>query len=258
MCPLSDTELDSATSPVIAIIPARYASTRFPGKPLANETGKPLIQHVYEQAQASTRVSRVIVATNDQKIHDAVVQFGGEVQMTRTDHPNGTSRLAEVVQNLFPSETEDPIVVNVQGDEPELDPKSIDLAVKTLIEKQTDIATLAAPITEQADHENPNVVKVVLDQNGHALYFSRSPIPYKRSDTDHAPLRHVGLYVYRRSFLLRYITLPPTPLEQIEQLEQLRVLEHNGSIAVAIVPHHHDGIDTPEQYTEFVKRHNHT
>jgi len=244
----------STTSNAVAVIPARFASTRFPGKPLANETGKYLVQHVYEQAARAQRVFRVIVATDDQRIVDAVRSFGGDVMLTRADHPNGTSRLAEVA-GMLPDTDE--IIVNVQGDEPEIDPLHIDLAIDTLLRNNADMSTLAAPFGEREDPADPNIVKVVCDQHHRAMYFSRSAIPCCRSRANDAaarPLKHVGLYVYRRAFLLEYVTWPATPLEQVEQLEQLRVLERGRSITVAVTDAKHHGIDTPEQYQAFVER----
>lgn len=249
---------------VIAVIPARYASVRFPGKMLANRTGKPLVQHVYERAVQAKKVDRVIVATDDHRIADAVRNFGGQVLMTKTDHPNGTSRIAEVAQSL-----EGSIFVNVQGDEPELEPHLIDTAVEKLLEdKDAAVSTVASPLSEHDDPANPNIVKVVLDQRSRALYFSRAAIPHHRDssnseigatcDASASPrtsmLKHVGLYVYRKEFLPQYVALKPTPLERVEQLEQLRILEHGHKIAVAIVPCSNTGIDTPEQYEAFVQR----
>ncbi len=241
----------------IAIIPARYASTRFPGKPLAKDTGRYLIQHVYERASLAKQVSQVIVATDDQRIYDAVNSFGGQVIMTRADHPNGTSRLAEVVGGIQHADTD--IIVNVQGDEPELAPESIDQAIQALTTNpQADVATLAIPINPNSDDaQNPNVVKVVCDNSGQALYFSRATIPFKRAGQCAEPLlKHVGLYVYRRAFLLEYVNWPITPLEKAESLEQLRILENNRQIAVAILEESNEvvGIDTPEQYAAFVQR----
>ena len=228
-----------------AIIPARYASARFAGKVLADRTGKPLIQHVHERAARASLVDRVIVATDDQRIVDAVAAFGGEAVMTSPDHANGTSRIAEVARSL-----DDEIIVNVQADEPEIDPDLIDLAIRALAGRaEVPMATLASPFARGEDPADPNIVKVVVDEAGRALY------PYDRDGTGaRPPLKHVGLYVYRRDFLLTYVTLPPTPLEQAERLEQLRVLEHGYPIAVAVaeVPHH--GIDTVQQYEAFVER----
>ena len=245
----------------LAVIPARYASTRLPGKMLADRTGKPLIQHVWERAKLAKKVDRVIVATDDQRILDAVKRFGGEAVMTRADHPNGTSRIAEAVANLKPqaSASRKPadIIVNVQGDEPDLDPALIDLAVDTLIaHPECPVATIASPFAAGEDPANPNIVKVVIDRSGRALYFSRALIPCNRDGSAAAagPLKHVGLYVYRRAFLPVYVGLPAAPLEQAEKLEQLRMLEHGHAIAVAVAEAHHHGIDTPEQYEAFVQR----
>src|SRR5262245_4106002 len=228
-----------------AIIPARFDSVRFPGKVLADRTGKPLIQHVYERARLAKLINRIIVATDDERIAKAVKSFGGEATMTRRDHPNGTSRIAEAAQHLDAD-----IIVNVQGDEPEIEPKLIDLAIQTLIDHpDCPVATLASPFSTNEDAANPNIVKVVVDQRGQALYFSRALIPFERDSktvANHSkPLKHVGLYVYRREFLPRYVALRPTPLEQAEKLEQLRILEHGYSIAIAIGEAHSHGIDTP-------------
>lgn len=235
----------------VCIIPARYASVRFPGKMLANRTGKPLIQHVYERVKQANLVSRILVAADDQRIIDAVRGFGGEAVMTRSDHPNGTSRLAEVAASL-----DDEIIVNVQGDEPDVEPTLINLAIRTLADDpDAPVGTLASPFAADEDPADPNIVKVVVDRARHALYFSRSLIPYDRDGTCATrPLKHVGLYVYRRDFLLRYVTLSPTPLEQAEKLEQLRILEHGHAIVVAIGQARFHGIDTVEQYNEFVAR----
>ncbi len=235
----------------IAVIPARFASTRFPGKVLADRTGKPLIQHVYERAKQARLVDRIIVAADDQRIVDAVEGFGGEAVMTRADHVNGTSRIAEVVPRL-----DGELIVNVQGDEPEIDPQVIDEAIRTLqSHPECVVSTVAAPFTADEDPANPNIVKVVVDAAGRALYFSRALIPHDRDGTGQTPpLKHVGMYVYLRDFLLAFAALEPTPLERIERLEQLRILEHGYDIAVAVaeVPYH--GIDTPEQYEAFVQR----
>jgi 3-deoxy-manno-octulosonate cytidylyltransferase (CMP-KDO synthetase) len=237
----------------IAIIPARLGSTRFPGKVLASDTGKPLIQHVCEAAARASRVSRVVVAADDERIVQAVESFGGVAVMTDTDHPNGTSRLAQAARLL--NLDADQILVNVQGDEPEIEPSVIDAAIEALHTRNTPIATCAAQAAPD-DARNPNVVKVVVGADGCALYFSRSPIPHARDGGDATTLRHVGIYAYRRSFLEDYVSLTPTPLEITEKLEQLRVLEHGHRIAVAICAdvNTHAGIDTPEQYRAFVER----
>ncbi len=236
-------------SDVVVVIPARYASSRFPGKPLAARTGRPLIQHVCERASLASCASRVLVATDDSRIAKAVQGFGGEVVMTRADHPNGTSRLAEVARDL----AHGTIVVNVQGDEPDIEPALIDKAAQAL--GDADMCTVASPFAADEDPADPNIVKVVVDRMGRALYFSRALIPFKRDAIGPSqPLKHVGLYAYRREFLIEYVGMTPTPLERTEHLEQLRVLEHGRRIQVVIADARHHGIDTPEQYNEFVKR----
>jgi len=242
---------------VAAIIPARYASTRFPGKPLASQTGQPLIQHVVERVQAARRVDRVVVATDDDRIAEAVRGFGGEVAMTRADHPSGTDRVAEVAQGLDAD-----LIINVQGDEPEMDPSSIDALVAMMDEKpDAAMGSLACPFTRAEDVANPACVKVVLDDDGMALYFSRSLIPYPRDDAGAVAdpsrwLLHLGIYAYRRPFLFELTQTPPAALEQIERLEQLRALAMGARIAMAVVDHCATGIDTPEQYAAFVERWN--
>lgn len=237
----------------VAIIPARLASTRFPRKVLADATGMPLIWHVYERAKLAPSVSRVVIATDAQEVADVVRARGGEVVMTSVDHPNGTSRLAEAAATL--GLAPDQIVVNVQGDEPELDPSAIDHAVAAIQKTGAPVATVATPLESAADAANPAIVKVVLRLDGTALYFSRAMIPFDRDASGAAgPLRHLGLYVYRAGFLARYVQLEPTPLERTEMLEQLRILEHGHAIAVAVVATRGEGIDTPEQYAAFVAR----
>ncbi len=246
--------LNPKSQMALAIIPARFASVRFPGKPLADDTGKTLIQHVVENTQRAPLIERVVVATDDQRIFDAVKSFGGEVVMTG-EHPNGTSRIAEAVQILH---TAHELILNVQGDEPEIEPDVIDSLIDGLArDPSSDMATLYSRFAEGEDPANPNIVKVVMDQHNHAIYFSRSLIPFTRDpspETRYPIFKHPGLYAYRRSFLLHYPQLSPTPLEQAEKLEQLRVIEHGFKIALipAIAPH--PGIDTPEQYQAFVKR----
>lgn len=265
MPPSPATTQHPAAKAAIAVVPARFGSTRFPGKPLADQTGKPLIQHVVERALQAQRVSRVIVATDDQRIFDAVRKFGGDVVMTRADHPNGTSRIAEVVEQLQRNttgaqllEAQLPgVVVNVQGDEPEIEPRVIDELIDGLLaDPEAPMATLASPFADDEDPSNPNIVKLVVGVNRRALYFSRSVIPYDRSHGRTPPtlLKHPGLYAYRPAFLLKYVTLAATPAEQAEQLEQLRALEHGYPIAVVQTTVRHHGIDTPEQYAAFVAR----
>jgi len=233
-----------------AIIPARYGSTRFPGKPLALINGLPMIQHVCQRVSRATTVDRVIVATDDKRIVAAVEAFGGDVMLTRTDHPTGTDRLAEVAANI-----DSDLIVNVQGDEPLIDPRMVDQAVAPLVENpQIQMGTLASAIDEIDDFHNPNVVKVVKRQDGLALYFSRASIPWPR-DLDTAQLatelprlgvlRHIGLYVYRRQLLLDYPTWPKTPLENLENLEQLRALERGIGLYVAETEFSCHGVDTP-------------
>jgi 3-deoxy-manno-octulosonate cytidylyltransferase (CMP-KDO synthetase) len=239
----------------IAIIPARLGSTRLPGKVLLNRTGKPLIQHVWEAVRRAASAERAVIATDDQSVRDAAIAFGAEAVLTRTDHPNGTSRLSEAAEKLGLDETQ--IIVNVQGDEPEIEPDAIDAAVAALEERDCDIGTVAVPFQPGEDPRDPNCVKVVLALDGRALYFSRSIIPFDRDGRggpDSNCLRHVGLYAYRRAFLDRYVALPSTPLERAEQLEQLRALQHGHAIRVATRPFARIGIDTPEQYEAFVAR----
>jgi 3-deoxy-manno-octulosonate cytidylyltransferase (CMP-KDO synthetase) len=230
---------------VVVVIPARYGSTRLPGKPLVSLGGKPMIQRVYDRAKLAKRVNRVIVATDDDRIVKAVQEFGGEARMTRHDHRTGTERVAEVAAH----EPGD-IFVNVQGDEPLLDPAAVDTAVGALLEEpQAAIATVATPIRTPGDIMNPNVCKVVLDFDENALYFSRAPIPWVRDAAAHVQarhLKHLGLYVFRRDALLDYPTLPQGELERVEQLEQLRWLENGWKIRVAEVQHDAISVDVPE------------
>lgn len=235
---------------VTTVIPARYASTRFPGKPLVDLCGKPMIQWVYERTARCHGVDRVVVATDDERIVNAVRAFGGEVIMTREDHPTGTDRLAEVAEKI-----ESPLIVNVQGDEPLIDPQMIEQAIEPLLRNPgVPMGTLKSRILTAEEYLNPNVVKVVSDRDDYALYFSRAPIPYARDlaaqlDTkfdEMVAYKHIGLYVYRRDFLLSYPRLAPTPLEQFEKLEQLRVLENGFRIKVAETMLTSVGVDTPE------------
>ncbi|MCE9561411.1 MAG: 3-deoxy-manno-octulosonate cytidylyltransferase [Planctomycetes bacterium] len=239
---------------VAIVIPARYASTRLPAKPLLRETGKYLIQHTYERAMQAKCGAQVIVATDDERIYDAVRGFGGRVVMTRADHVSGTDRIAEVAAHL-PAD----VVLNVQGDEPQMEPAALDLLAGLMADPASDMATLAVPIRSKESYLDPNVVKVVCDAGGRALYFSRRPIPMVRDgepDFSARPaqfLQHLGVYAYRQSFLLKIATTPPHPLEQAEKLEQLRVLGTGGTIRVGLVEHAHRGIDTPADYAEFVR-----
>ncbi len=237
---------------VIVVIPARYASTRLPGKPLVPLAGKPMVQHVYERVKRAQTVHRVMVATDDQRIMDAVTAFGGEARMTRSDHRTGTERIAEVAVH----EAGD-VFVNVQGDEPLIDPVAIDTAVGALLEEpQAPISTVATPIRHAGDIMDPNVVKTVLDFDGNALYFSRAPIPWIRDTQQKLHVKywkHLGLYVFQREALLEFPTLPQGELEKIEQLEQLRWLENGWKIRVAEVAHDAVSVDVPEDVARVEK-----
>ncbi|MBE2179444.1 MAG: 3-deoxy-manno-octulosonate cytidylyltransferase [Chthoniobacterales bacterium] len=231
-------------SAVTAIIPARWASTRFPGKPLVDLRGKPLIRHVWERACRAKRVDRVIVATDDMRIAEAAFNFGAEVALTSPRHPTGTDRLAEVAAKLKQAR----IILNVQGDEPDIAPSTIDrLAAALQGDPRLGMVTAANPITDTGDIGNPNVVKVVTDADGRALYFSRSVIPHDRDGRGGIRyLRHQGIYGYRRRVLLDFVGWKPTPLERAEKLEQLRALEHGVSIGVIMVRRGSVGVDAPE------------
>lgn len=249
----------------IVVIPARHASTRLPGKALLPIGGKPMVQWVYEQARASA-ATRVVIATDHASIRDACQAFGAEVCMTDPSHPSGTDRLAEVARQLqLPA---DAIVVNVQGDEPFIPPRVIDQVAGLLAaHPQADVATLCEPLSRDADLFDPNVVKLVSDRTGRALYFSRAPIPWARDEFAKNPgvlpasqlyCRHIGIYAYRAAYLQAYIGLAASPLEKLESLEQLRVLWHGGTImtahAIAPVP---GGIDTPADYEKACERASH-
>ena len=233
-----------------AIIPARYGSTRLPGKPLAEIGGKPLIQWVVERAASCGRIDRVVVASDDQRILDAVDAFGGEALMTSESCSTGSERIAETLDRV-----ECDLIVNLQGDEPMMATDTIDLAIEA-IEHDSDcqVSTAAVPIHERTEWESPHAVKVVIDGSGYALYFSRSPIPNRsRSGPDVVPgkrplwgLKHLGLYIYRRQALLDYVSWPPSHLEQVEKLEQLRFLDHGYRIRVVETPYDSVGVDTPE------------
>jgi 3-deoxy-manno-octulosonate cytidylyltransferase (CMP-KDO synthetase) len=256
---------------VYAFIPARYGSTRFPAKVLAKDTGKFLIQHTYEQACLARLPQKVLIAADDERIAAAAKSFGADCIMTSPDCASGTDRIAEAVADIDVD-----IVVNIQADEPEIDPANIDRVARLLIESQNSklktqnyygMATLAAEFQNAAQISDPNIVKVVVTSHepratSHepikAIYFSRSIIPYDRQQEGIGAvknyLRHLGIYAYRKDFLLKITKLPQTPLEKIEKLEQLRAIENGFNILVAKVKHTCDGIDMPEQYAEFVKR----
>ena len=226
---------------VICVIPARYASTRLPGKPLKLIVGRPMIQWVYEQAKKAAKPAEVIVATDDTRVYDAVMAFGGKACMTRADHPNGTSRLAEVAEQYPDAD----VIVNVQGDEPMIPPEVIDrLAEAFELEPGLQMATMKVRMQE-GEYDDPSAVKVITDKDGYALYFSRSLIPYPRNKTGQFKVyKHVGIYAYTRGFLLQYAAMSPTPLEQVESLEQLRVLENGYRIKVLESDFRGVGVDT--------------
>lgn len=233
----------------VGIIPARYASSRFPGKPLARILGKPMIQWVYQRAIGARRLDQVIVATDDQRIYDTVRQFGGLVEMTSPEAANGTERVAEVARKL-----DSHLIVNLQGDEPAIDPAMIDQLVELmLVNPAAAVGTLVRKIEQPADLLNPNIPKVVVDQDFYALYFSRSPIPFCRDELPGEKwlsqgdyYQHIGMYIYRRDFLLQLVTMPLSKLEQIEKLEQLRILENGYKIKVAVTQGRSFGVDVPD------------
>lgn len=231
---------------IVGIIPARYDAKRLPGKPLALIQDRPMIQHVYERAAKAATLQRLVVATDDPRIERAVAKFGGEVLMTSRDHPSGTDRVAEASRQLMLQG--DAIVVNIQGDEPLVQAEMID-SLAQILQKNTDVpmATLAYPDTDRNDLLDPDVVKVVLDAKGRALYFSRSPIPAVRDESSPPPYyKHLGFYGYRNGFLQEFTKLSPGVLEKLEKLEQLRALEHGFSISVVISPSDSISVDTAE------------
>lgn len=237
---MSETKVEK----IIGLIPARWASTRFPGKPLHIIAGKPLIQHVWERVSRCKTLDAVAIATDDERIEKAAKAFGARVIMTRSDHPSGSDRLAEAVTHFRHAE----IILNVQGDEPLIDPRLVDQLAKALVENNAiAMATAACPILDEEDFLNHNVVKVVCNLEHEALYFSRSPIPFPRSPLKSPALRHLGIYAYRRDFLENYVRWEPTELEQTESLEQLRALEHGARIRIIHTEHQGLGVDTPEQ-----------
>ncbi|MFQ5645514.1 MAG: 3-deoxy-manno-octulosonate cytidylyltransferase [bacterium] len=227
---------------IAAIIPARYQSSRFPGKPLADINGWPMIRHVYERTKQAKHPDRVIVATDDERIKRAVEDFGGEAVMTSPEHGSGTDRLAEAAERL-----EAGVIINVQGDEPLIRPEMIDQAVEPLVsDSSVEIATLKSRITDDAEINDPNVVKVVTDEENNALYFSRWPVPYNRQGAEDVNYyKHIGLYVYRKEILLKISRWKPTGLEVCECLEQLRVLEHGHKIRVRETRYSSWGVDVP-------------
>lgn len=239
---------------IVAIIPSRYYSTRLEGKPLIDIAGKPMIQWVYESAQQAQLVDRVIVATDDKRILETVARFGGEAELTSPHHLSGTDRIAEVADRLSCD-----IIINLQGDEPLMEPRLVD-EVARLVEDNTEVymASAQSPITKMENLMNPNVVKVVADCSGYALYFSRSPIPYCSAgeENKHTPLgfKHIGLYVYRREFLMKFVALGPSALEKLERLEQLRALENGYRIKLHSTEYDPIGVDTPADVEQVVKK----
>ena len=227
---------------IACIIPARYGSTRLPGKPLAMIGDKPMIQRVYEQVSKATEIEQVIVATDDQRVYDAVVAFGGQAMMTRPDHLTGTDRLAEVAA----THTEIDVIINVQGDEPLIDANVIDALAREFKEDSSlQMGTVGCPLLEE-EYNEPSAVKVIVNRLGNAMYFSRSLIPYPRNAFVQPPLKHVGMYGYQRQFLLDYAKMEPTPAELTESLEQLRALENGYTIRVITTNQRFVGVDTPE------------
>ncbi len=226
---------------ILGVIPARFGSSRFPGKVLAPLASKSVLQHVFERAEQARYLTQTIIATDDERVFDAARAFGATVRMTSPDHPSGTDRVAEVA-----STDSAEIVVNIQGDEPFIDPAAIDAAVLPLVHGDANMATLKKKIEDPREITDPNVVKVVTNAMGDAIYFSRCPIPYDR-DLSGAPYyKHIGLYAYRREFLLEYSSLPVGPLERAERLEQLRALENGHAIRVVETEYESWGVDTPE------------
>lgn len=228
-------------SNIVGVIPARYASSRFPGKALAKIAGKTVLQHVFERASRAIYLRQVVIATDDERIRDEARSFGAKVTMTRSDHLSGTDRVAEAVSSLNAE-----IVINIQGDEPLIDPSAIDALAVALVDDETaPMATLKKRIEDLGEFTNPNVVKVVTDRNQYAIYFSRSPIPYDLSG-EAVHYKHPGLYGYRREFLLAYSDLPVGPLERAERLEQLRAIENGHKIRVVETEYESVGVDTPQ------------
>ena len=238
---------------MLVVIPARLSSTRLPQKMLLKESGKYLLQHTYEAAVKAASAERVLVATDSVEIVDAAEEFGAEVLLTSSEHTCGTERVAEVAEKFPDFE----FVINLQGDEPEIDPRLIDSVAKTIEEeKVAPVVTAAAPITDTKLLTDPSVVKVVTDRDGYALYFSRSEIPYERHFSEEIQpfLAHIGIYAYKRDFLLEFVKMERTPLETVEDLEQLRVLENGYRMKVVRVAEYRRGIDTEEDYRAFLER----
>ena len=249
---------------ILAVIPARWASTRFPGKPLADIFGKPMVQWVSEQVQKSSLVTEVVIATDDKRIYDVVIGFGGKVVMTSPNHQSGTDRVAEVARNI-----QCDIVVNIQGDEPFIPPENINLVIKPLLESdEFVVSTLMTSIRSSSEMLDPDICKVVVDSTGCALYFTRAPIPYNRdfecmdsSNTDSQMgvnktvlgHKHIGIYAYKKSFLLQFSNIKTSRLENIEKLEQLRILENRYSIKVVETEQNSIGVDRPSDVEKIIK-----
>ena len=239
---------------IIVVIPARYGSSRFAGKVLAKETGKYLVQHTYERTLCAKSVDQALIATDDQRVMAACAEFGGACVMTSADHQSGTDRIAEAIADINAD-----VVVNLQADEPEIDPAYIDQVAGLLVnDSKASMATLLAPFENAEDAVNPNIVKCITDIDGKAIYFSRSVIPYDRNaaGVGHVETykRHLGIYAYRKDFLMKYTVLKPSFLEQTEKLEQLRAIENGYTILTGMVPKSWDGVDTEQQYQAFVER----
>lgn len=232
----------------LGVIPARYQSSRLPGKPLLDIGGRTMLEHVYRRVVASGVFFRVVIATDDSRIYDAAESFGADVLMTRQDHPDGSSRVAEIAEKVDAD-----YVINIQGDEPLIDPRMLrELADGILSDTGADSATVCVPIRKEEDFMNPNIVKVVRALNGRALYFSRSPIPYRRNAADCPIWEHLGIYAFKKDFLLKFVALPPTPLMMTESLEQLRILEHGYSMTVIPTKYPSEGpnVNTQEDLEE--------
>lgn len=233
------------------IIPARYGASRFPGKPLADICGKPMFWHVYQRASQCRSLARVILATDDRRIFDAAEKLEVPVLMTSADHPSGSDRVLEAAIRI--NVPEDGIVINIQGDEPLLDPEMLTVLVELFQHKEAEVTTLARPISSQ-DAQNPDIVKVVMTNTGRALYFSRSPIPFCQDSPIGGYFGHVGLYGYRLQALKKFVAFEPSPLERSERLEQLRLLENNMSIQVGITHHETIGVDRPADIDHVVAK----
>ena len=244
----------SASTNILGVIPARWASSRFPGKPLHIIAGKPLVQHVWERCAESRTLGATIIATDDERILECVAEFGGRACLTEKDHPSGTDRVAEAAR-IAGKEDDFTHVINVQGDEPLISPELIDsLAEKLRQDAAIDMITAANPLEDDVEFADPNVVKVVVDALGRALYFSRSPIPHRRNEVAQLPnYRHNGIYGFRADFLQRFVNWPPSKLEIVEGLEQLRAVEHGVRIHVVVTEQEALGVDTPEQVATIEK-----